>query len=137
MEKKKGQLFLVSIIFLIGTILFIQHALFQYSEIDLSEPFKNQDMNLMETTINLINKTIKNTYFCNETKNNFQEKLEYLRHTLSKEQGKGVYSIDIIYDLNCTNWDNVYPHDAPLKITISVIGFGKEAKGTFNIYHRI
>ena len=135
MGSKKGQLFLVAIVFLIGVIFIIQQALFQYSSLEMAKPFKTKDIDLFMDTLRVINETIKNTYYCNETKDSFEDRMEELRTSLLQERRIG-RSIDIVYELNCSNWDNVPPDESPLKVMLRITGPGRETSGNFEFYHK-
>ena len=137
MGRKKGQLFFVAIVFMIGLIFIIQHALFQYTSMDMSEPFENTDYHLVRDTINSINTTLIETQNCNETKDNFAERMEEFKLLLERSNFRGIYGISVIYDLKCDNWKNTPPEPAPLDLTVSVTGMGKETSGNFEMYHEL
>lgn len=134
MGSKKGQLFLIAIVFMIGMIFIIQQALFQYSSIEMSEPFEREDVELFSNMVEIVNETIKETYYCNETKDSFENKMEEMKMLFLEEHGR-VYSIEIIYALNCSNWNNLPPDLGPLKITISIASLGRDTRGTYEFYH--
>jgi hypothetical protein len=134
MGSKKGQLFLVAIVFMIGLIFVIQQALFQYTSIEMSQPFQGSDIELLKNMLETVNETIRETYSCNETKDSFENKLEELKTSLLEEHGR-VYSIEIAYVLNCLNWDNSPPNPGPLNMTISVSALGRDTRGSSEFYH--
>ncbi len=134
MGSQKGQLFLVAVVFMIGVVFAVQQSLFQYSTIEMAEAFGTRHVDLLDNMVGVVNATIRNTYYCNETKDSFQQRLEKLKTSLLEEHGRE-YSIEIAYSLNCSNWFNAQPNPSPLRITISVSGEGKEARGTFDFYH--
>ncbi|MCK4335368.1 MAG: hypothetical protein KAW40_01445 [Candidatus Aenigmarchaeota archaeon] len=134
MGSKKGQLFLIAIVFMIGMIFVVQQALFQYSTIEMSEPFERKDIDLFSNMIEIVNKTITETHSCNETKDSFYNKMEEMKISLLEEHGR-VYSIEINYDLDCSKWNNLPPNPGPLKITISVASLGRDTRGTYEFYH--
>lgn len=134
MNSKKGQLFLIAIVFLIGMIFVVQQSLFQYSSVEMSKPFEIRDIDLFINVVNMVNETIKETYNCNETKDSFENRVEDMKTYLIEEQGR-VYSFEIVYDLNCTQWLNTPPDPAPLLMTISVSSLGRDTRGTYEFYH--
>ena len=135
MGSKKGQLFLIAVVFLVGMIFVVQQALFQYSSIQMSEPFERMDVEIFKNMLDVINTTIKETYVCNETKDNFNDKMIILKNTLLEEYGRA-YTLEIVYVLDCENWNNVPPNPAPLYMTISVEGVGRDTRGSFDFYHK-
>jgi len=132
MGKKKGQLFLVAIVFLVGMIFIVQQALFQYSEIDITEPFRTMDVQIFNNILSALNQTIRETYYCNETKDSFQNRLDDLKTSFQEEYGL-TYSIEMLYALNCSNWNS--QSSSPLTITIAVSGQGRDTRGTYSFYH--
>jgi hypothetical protein len=133
MGKKKGQLFLVAIVFLVGMIFIVQQALFQYSEVDITEPFMAMDVRIFNNILSGLNQTIRETYYCNETKDSFENRLEDLKTSFQEEYGR-TYSIEMLYALNCSNWGKTPPNN-PLTITIAVSGQGRDTRGTYTFYH--
>lgn len=132
MGARKGQLFLVSIVFLIGMIFIVQQALFQYSTIEMSKPFANRDAELFGNIVGVVNRTIAETYYCNETKDSFGIRMEDIKTSFLEEHGRE-YSIAIDYDLNCTRW--LSTSSPPLWLSVSLTSQGRNTRGTFNMYH--
>ncbi len=134
MGSKKGQLFLVAIVFLIGIIYVVQQSLFNYTSVEMSEPFENTDIVLFENIVNLVNETIRDTPSCNETKDSFEGKMSDLKLSLLREHGRA-YSIDIVYEIDCFRWKNTPPSPAPLRMSVTVTGPGRDIRGTYEFYH--
>ena len=134
MSARKGQLFLVSIVFLIGMIFIVQQALFQYSTIEMSKPFANRDAELFGNIVGVVNRTIAEAYYCNETKDSFGMRMEDIKTSFLEEHGRE-YSIEINYDLNCTRWLAAPPSSPPLWLSVSLTSQGRNTRGTFNMYH--
>ncbi|MFH1236852.1 MAG: hypothetical protein V1648_00390 [Candidatus Aenigmatarchaeota archaeon] len=132
MGARKGQLFLVSIVFLIGMIFIVQQALFQYSTIEMSKPFANRDAELFGNIIGVVNRTIVEAYYCNETKDSFGTRMDDIKTSFLEEHGRE-YSIEIKYDLNCTRW--LSSSRAPLWLSVSLTSQGRNTRGTFSMYH--
>ncbi len=134
MGSKKGQLFLIAIVFLIGLIFVIQQALFQYTSIEMSEPFEERGAELFGNILEIVDKTIRETHSCNETKDSFENNMEEIKISFLKEHGRA-YSIEILYGLDCSKWKNSPPNPAPLRMTASVTGMNKDTRGTYEFYH--
>ncbi len=131
----KGQLFMVAIVFLIGMVFVVQQALFTYSSIDVSQPFNARGGGLFRDMVGIVNQTIKDTYYCNETRDSFQDRLDDIKTLFLAEHGRE-YSIEFTYSLNCSAWSNAQPSPSPLRITISVTSRGSDTRGTFDFYHK-
>jgi hypothetical protein len=134
MGSKKGQLFLVAIVFMIGMVFVVQQALFQYSSLQMSQPFEKKEPELLSNMVDVVNYTIRQSQYCNETKDSFQARMESVRNSMISEQGRE-YSVEMVYDLDCSKWQNSSPNPAPLRITISVSGQGRDMRGTYFFYH--
>jgi hypothetical protein len=134
MSRRKGQLFVVSVVFLVGMIFVVQQVLFNYSAVDMSSAFEIYDTEVFSNIYSVINKTAVETYYCNETKDSLAQNLETLKASFLEEYGKE-YSIEILYVLNCSRWNNVLPAPAPLSLTLSVNGQSRDTRGTFQLYH--
>jgi len=131
----KGQLFLVAVVFLVGMIFVVQQALFQYSSVDISKAFEDRNGDLFGNMVEVVNKTITETYYCNDTKDSFQNRLEDIKTAFLEEQGVE-YAVEITYALDCSKWLNSPPNPAPLRATLSVTGRGSDTRGTFLLYHK-
>jgi hypothetical protein len=134
MGRKKGQLFLVAVVFLIGMLFVVQQALFQYSAIDMTKPFEARDAELFGNIVGMVNATINNTYYCNETKDSFASRIEKIKMSFLEEHGRE-YSIEIAYVLNCTGWLASPPSPAPLSLDVSITSQGRNTRGSFKLYH--
>lgn len=134
MALKKGQMFIISIVFFIGMIFVVQQALFNYSAVDMSSAFEIHDAEVFDSILGIVDKTITESYYCNETKDSFQERMEKLKASFLEEHGKE-YSIEILYTLDCSNWDNFPPNPAPLSLGLSLSRQGRDTRGNFQLYH--
>lgn len=133
MSRKKGQLFIVAIVFLIGMIFTVQQALFQYSSIDMAKPFQARDSELFDNIIGMVNGTISETHYCNETKDSFALRIEKIKSSFLEEHGRE-YSIEIAYKLDCARWLAASP-PAPLSLDVSITSQGRNTRGAFELYH--
>lgn len=134
MGAKKGQLFVVSIVFMIGMIFAVQQVLFNYSRVQMSSPFEIHDAEVFDNILDIVNRTAMESYYCNETKDGFHGRLESLKASFLEEFGRD-YSIEILYTLDCSKWENSPPNSAPLSLSLSVNRQGRDTRGTFQIYH--
>lgn len=134
MGSKKGQLFLVAVVFLIGVVFIVQQSLFQYSSVDLTRSFRDDSRDIAVSVVDLINETVKETPTCEGTKESFRNRMEEIKTSLFEETGLA-YSINLEYDLDCLNWDSPPPGPAPLSVTMSVTGPGSDNSGNFDFYH--
>jgi hypothetical protein len=136
MGPKKGQMFIVSVIFLIGMVFVVQQALFSYSEIDMSSPFEIRDGEVFGNMADVVNKTITGSYSCNGTKDSFNERMEKLKASFLEEYGRE-YAVEILYTLDCSRWSNAPPDPAPLALSLDISRQGRDTRGTFQLYHNI
>lgn len=131
----KGQLFLVSFVFAVGLIFLIQQSLFQYTDIDVSEPEKGNEFFILKSTLNSINETLLSTDVCDGSKESFRERIGESITFFEKESRREFFTTQIDFDLDCNNWENTPPATPPLDLRIKLIGPGVKASGTFQMYH--
>jgi hypothetical protein len=129
---KKAQMFIITTLFLVGLIFSVQQLIFQYTALDLSAPFRENNIYLLQNTKEIINKTIRTTPDCS----NFATNLRELKDFLDKRIPRGGYSLSLGYRLNCTYWDNPPPQSAPLNLTIQIVGKYVETSSSVYLYHK-
>jgi len=129
---RKAQMFIVTMLFLVGLIFTVQQLLFQYSALDLSSPFRQNDIYLLENMKNAVNRTIKSTPDCPD----FSQKMDELDSFMRSMGPKEGYALSIDYTLNCTHWNNPPPSDPPLNITMHIAGKGLDTYSRLAMYHR-
>ncbi|MCJ7816310.1 MAG: hypothetical protein MUP55_00495 [Candidatus Aenigmarchaeota archaeon] len=129
---KKAQMFIITTLFLIGLIFSVQQLMFQYTALDLSAPFRENNIYLLQNTKNIINNTIRTTPDCPD----FMTKMKELKDFLDKRIPRGGYSLSLGYRLNCTYWDNSPPQTAPLNLTIQIVGKNVETSSRVYLYHK-
>lgn len=129
---RKGQMFIVTMLFLVGLIFTVQQLLFQYSAIDLSSSFRQNDIYLLENMKDAVNRTIKSTPDCPD----FSQKMDELDSFMRSMGPKEGYALSIDYTLNCTRWNNPPSSDPPLNITMHIVGKGLDTYSRLAMYHK-
>jgi hypothetical protein len=127
---RKAQMFVVTMIFLIGLIFSVNSLLFQYTALDLSTPFRENTVYLLQNTKGIINNTIKTTPDCAD----FTTKMKELKDFLDRRIPRGGYSLSLSYQVNCTNWDSVT--NPPLNLTIQIVGKNADTSARVYMYHK-
>ncbi len=120
----KGQMFIVIIIFLAGFVFVVQQLLFQYSTIDVTKPLTSDDMFLLQSIRDSLDRTMKTSENCNEAKKNLQE----LQTFFNKQSITGGFVPDIDYKFECGYWFNYEPDQHALNFSITVTGEDTETK---------
>jgi hypothetical protein len=130
--KRKGQMFIVTMVFLAGLIFSVQQLLFSYSALDLSSPFRENEVYILYNVKGMINQTIKQTANCNE----FLGKMEGLKSFLDSSSPRGGYITTITYRADCSYWNYAPPQSPPLNVSIKIAGRGgSETYTTMQMYH--
>ncbi|MCX6814158.1 MAG: hypothetical protein NTY20_00690 [Candidatus Aenigmarchaeota archaeon] len=127
---KKAQMFIITTLFLIGLIFSVQQLTFQYTALDLSAPFRENNIYLLQNTKDIINKTIRTTPDCTD----FAANLRELKDFLDKRIPRGGYSLSLGYRLNCTNWQS--STNPPLNLTIQIVGKNADTSARVYLYHK-
>ena len=131
-------MFVLTMIFLIGLIFAVQQILFQYTALDLSAPFRQNPVYLLQNTKTLINASIRSTPECAD----FGAKMKEFNDFLNTRAPQRGYIISMSYRLNCSNyWNNLPPSPAPLNVSIIIQGGAiqggvSEASSILSLYHR-
>jgi hypothetical protein len=126
---KKGQMFIVTVVFLVGVIFIVQQILLQYSYIDVQSSYKETDFHLMKSVEDVATQAVTVASTCTEAEKNLEESLLFLG-----EQTIGGYSLDVSYEVNCSNWGNTYPSPGPVSATIKITSEKTETKTDLIIY---
>jgi hypothetical protein len=127
---RKAQMFVITMIFLIGLIFSVNGLLFQYTSLDLSTPFRENPVYLLGNIKSMINKTIKTTANCSD----FSASMDELKGFLDKSIPRGGFSLSVSYRLDCTNWESTA--NPPLNLTIQIVGKNVDVSSTIYMYHR-
>jgi hypothetical protein len=129
----KGQMFVLTIIFLVGLIYVVQQNISGYSVLDISGPFEDNDYYIFRDVKDLFERTMTTTSTCIEAGRNLNE----LNNYIGRKILVGGFTLDLKYTLNCDNWDNVNPGPPPLNLTLKIIGKQSETIGSLRIYHQV
>ncbi len=131
MAKRKAEMFMVTLIFLIGLIFTVQQSLREYSALDLSEPFQPNDYYLSNNMKDVFAVLMKSAPDCYTAERNIEEAVAYFNRQLLR---KG-HIMNIKYNLTCDNWPNLEPAEAPLILTINVQMEKRESTAVLFVYH--
>jgi hypothetical protein len=126
---RKAQMFVITMIFLVGLIFSVQSLLFQYAALDLSAPFRENTAYLLANVKDSINRTIKTTPDCTD----FSAKMKELKDFMDRSVPQRGYSLALSYKVNCVNWASAT--DPPLNLTIQIIGKGGDTSARVYMYH--
>lgn len=94
----KAQMFIVTMIFMVGLIFFVQQALFGYSSLDLSKPIYMDDYYTVENIVRGVDKTIAGSSTCREANEKISEFIDFVKRRLVKRG----YELEGDYLLDCS-----------------------------------
>jgi hypothetical protein len=129
----KGQMFILTVIFLVGLIYVVQQNLSGYAVLDLSEPFEDNSYYIFKYVKDAFSDTTATTRTCFEAEANLNELVNYI----SRKILFGGFTLDLRHNLDCARWDNTDPAQAPLNLTIRIIGKHSEVYAAIPIYHQV
>lgn len=118
----KGQMFIVTAVFLVSLVFAVQNLIFNYPFIDFQNTFENNDY-IFANIKNNIQYVLDNSKDCDSAKDNIDELLSFLG-----QQMVSGYVFDFKYELNCTNWENAPPDPCLLKVTLKTVKMIKGKK---------
>jgi hypothetical protein len=128
----KGQMFILTMVFLVGLIFSVQTLLLSYSYVDLSRVSQDSDANVMRVLVSAIQDTVEGTEFCSDVSGNLDE--------LNLAIGTGMlasYDIEISYGIVCGWWQNQPPGLPPVVADIRITGETTETEAEFSFYHNV
>jgi hypothetical protein len=125
---KTGQMFIVTMVFLIAMIFSVQQLLIRYTAIDLTTPPQTTDAYLVENIKIAFQSSMDSSNFCSDARKNVRE----MKNIITKNIKSG-YSIDISGELNCTESGD-WPGPPELTLYLTLIGPSSETKATFELY---
>ena len=111
----KGQMFIVTMVFLVGLIFAVQQLLFQYSYLDLPGDFIRTDTMIASDIEILLEKSITSSPTCAIA----IERLDRTINAIANSDITG-FLIETDYDVDCDNWDNYPPAQSPINLTIRI-----------------
>ncbi|MHA2069933.1 MAG: hypothetical protein ACXABY_36680 [Candidatus Thorarchaeota archaeon] len=111
-------MFVVTIIFLAGLISAVQISLFIYSSMDVSETIARNDLFLYNNLREVINKTVISSVSCTDATANLNELKSFLNN---REIQSFEYVINLDFMVECGNWNNYYPADPPILMSINIV----------------
>jgi hypothetical protein len=125
MTPRKGQMFIVTMVFLIAMIFSVQQLLLRYTAIDLSTPPQTTDAYLIENMESAFQAALDSSDICEEARTNVKELREVIGRTI-----KGGLSVEILGDVVCP-----WPASGPdLAIQVRVTGETYETSAEFEFY---
>jgi hypothetical protein len=129
----KGQMFVLTMIFLMGMVFVVQQVLFTYSSVDLVAGLEKDDYYFMKGLREAAEQTVITTSDCANVSRNLNEFEGFFRSQVM-ESG---FVVSADHELECGNWDNLPPDPPPVVITLYVKGKGFDSSTTLDLYHRV
>lgn len=127
---KTGQMFIVTMVFLIAMIFSVQQLLFRYTAIDLTSPPQTTDAYLVDNIKSSFQAATDSSDICSDARKNVKE----MKNVITKNIKSG-YSIDISGELNCTeSGDWPAPPELTIYLTLTGTGPQSETKAKFEFY---
>lgn len=125
---RKGQVFIVTMVFLIALIFTVQQLLFQYSAVDLSAPPQSPDTYFMKNMESAFKGALDSSTECGEARKNIEE----LKETIIQDAREG-YIISIDGGLDCPGGG--WPSPPELELTVTTRGETSETRSSMEFYH--
>lgn len=113
-RKLKGQMFVITMIFLIAMVFSVQNLLFNYAEIDLSSPLQNRDSYLVDNIEHAFQQALDSSDDCEEASQNVID----LRNVITSSI-KGGQEVRVTGNINCTSSGD-WPSSPELTIQVFI-----------------
>jgi len=127
---KRGQMFVITTVFLVGLIFVVQQLLFQYTSVDPRSGFQFNEYGLVESIRNAANATLTSSADCDALNAN----MDVLRSFISSRSASTGYAIEFDYASDCSALGNSPPDPAPLNVSVRVLGSGIDSTTKFSLY---
>jgi hypothetical protein len=135
MVLRKGQMFVVTAVFLASMLFAVQQIFITYASLDTAEPFESKQAYVMGNIIDSINDTIltagPGTTGCRQFQKNLDELLSIIKDDVSSEG----FILEADYEMDCGNWDNSYPNPPPMKLSIRFVETYNIDGNVIDFYH--
>lgn len=115
----KAQMFIVTMIFLVGLIFLVQQSFFGYTYLDLSEPFREDEYPVISNIKDSMGEILAVSSSCQEAEENLHEFVGFAK----KESLQSGYELEIDYELECPS--------RRLTVNIDVVQGSISTKGAF------
>jgi len=101
-KKRKAEMFIITMIFLIGFVFAVQQNLLQYSVIDISEPLEENDVYLLWNIRELFNESLLDSADCLDA----GTRMQGLKNYMDTQILRGGYALELNYTfMACeANW---------------------------------
>ncbi len=130
----KGQMFIVTMIFLLGLVFMVQQLLLGYSSLDMPSNFRGNDYYLVNNVKGILEQSLSSSVTCAEAEEKIDEVVVFLSRHVT-----GGYSVDISFNstpkVECANWNNEPPNPAPVNAEIRILSEKSELREKFAIYN--
>jgi hypothetical protein len=110
--KRKGQMFVVTVVFLIAMVFAVQSLLFTYSEIDISQPPRARDAYVTQNIESIFRSALDSSDSCQEVRKHIIDLNNFVSSSVM-----GGQEVKVTGNVNCTSGDGWPP---PPELTISV-----------------
>jgi hypothetical protein len=127
---KRGQMFVVTTIFLVSLIFVVQQLLFQYASVDPKEGFQYNEYGIVKSIRDAANATLANSGYCDALAAN----MEILNSFINSRSASTGYAIEFSYALDCSAFGNSPPSPAPLNVTVRFLGSNIDSTSRFSFY---
>ncbi len=117
----KGQMFIITMLFLIALIFAVQNSLAQYNSVDLSKSLQNTDPYLLQSIRNSFAQAIETPKSCGEVQEGIEELGGYFNNRIV-----GGTSISISHSFQCSP-------DRTLLLTVKLKSSSGQSSETFTI----
>ena len=127
----KGQMFVVTMVFLVSLIFVVQQSLFQYAAMDTINTFSSHDIYMMNNLRELFNETLQLSSDCSKATTNLNDLGEYI----NDQAFMAGYTVDIgntTSSIECSNWGT---SDPVVRLELKIVrGVETESEAVYYLY---
>jgi hypothetical protein len=129
-SQRRGQMYIVTMVFLAAMVFGIQGLLLAYSDIDLSRSYQSADPYIIDNIEDIFQSALESSSDCMEASDNIIELRSMMNSII-----QGGYELRTSGDVNCTDGGD-WPATGPdLALHVTVFSERGESSADFELYH--
>jgi len=126
----RGQMFIVTAVFLVGLIFVVQQILFQYESVDPRTGFQYNEFGAVASLRDAVNATLANSTDCD----NLAANMDVLKSFIDYRSASAGFTEELKYSIDCASFWNNPPSLPPLNATIRFLGSNIDSTSNFIFY---
>ncbi|MFH1294782.1 MAG: hypothetical protein ABIH90_02460, partial [Candidatus Aenigmatarchaeota archaeon] len=131
----KGQMFIITMVFLMGLVVFVSQLLLSYSIVDVSDIPDRTGVFVVEEYNRMINDTIQSSRNCTDANNSIKEMNSFLGRLVTEGYHSQIlYDKQLVPDVDCQKFNDLTGTEKLFDVDMEVITGSTEVRGVYGFY---